>query len=127
MPIKLPGWRKNNRWRDLMPPTSQPTLEPIFGEASSVRHTRLSGDGPAGSLPLNEEMLLNEPSGNLFGLTQNAGMGWEPGEVNHPAILILSTLGGLRDENGKPIALGYHTGHWELDRLVREAAGELRA
>ena len=31
--------------------------------------------GPAGALPLSAEMLLNEPSGNLFGLSQNAEMG----------------------------------------------------
>jgi putative YjhG/YagF family dehydratase len=75
---------------------------------------------------LTEEMLLHEASGSLFGLTQNAGMGWDPSEVTRPAYLILSTLGGLRDADGKPAALGYHTGHWELDILVREAAGELR-
>jgi putative YjhG/YagF family dehydratase len=101
--------------------------EDIFGSADSIRGTRLVADGPAGRLPLDEEMLLHEPSGNLFGLTQNAGMGWDPNEVNHPAFLILSTLGGLRDENGQPLALGYHTGHWELGLLVRKAAETLRA
>ncbi|HEX5400479.1 MAG TPA: YjhG/YagF family D-xylonate dehydratase, partial [Verrucomicrobiae bacterium] len=50
--------------------------------------------GPAGSLPLTEEMLLNSPSGDLFGLTQNAGMGWNPGEVGQNQFLILSTQGG---------------------------------
>lgn len=34
--------------------------------------------GPAGALPLTPEMLVTQPSGNLFGLTQNAGMGWDP-------------------------------------------------
>src|SRR5512146_219315 len=101
--------------------------EEIFGSAGPLRQTRLIADGPQGRLPLTGEMLLHEPSGNLFGLTQNAGMGWDPDEVNHPAFLILSTLGGLRDEDGQPIALGYHTGHWELGLLVREAANTLRA
>jgi hypothetical protein len=41
-------------------------------------------------------MLLTEPSGNLFGLTQNAGMGWEPNRLLDPEFLILSTHGGLR-------------------------------
>jgi xylonate dehydratase len=100
--------------------------EDIFGSAAPIQGTRLVADGPQSRLPLTEEMLLNEPSGNLFGLTQNAGMGWEPDEVNHPAFLILSTLGGLRDENGQPLALGYHTGHWELGLLVKEAAKTLR-
>ena len=98
------------------------STQEILGSAAPIRGTRLSGDGPPGRLPLTEEMLLHEPSGNLFGLTQNAGMGWDPDEVNRPATLILSTLGGLRAEDGTPIALGYHTGHWELGLLVREAA-----
>jgi xylonate dehydratase len=81
--------------------------------------------GPAGSLPLTPEMLLDRPSGDIFGLTQNAGMGWEPSQTGRDAFLILSTQGGLRAEDGSPIALGYHTGHWEVGLLVREAALEL--
>src|SRR6185436_14605258 len=34
--------------------------------------------------------------------------------------------GGLRAPDGKPIALGYHTGHWEIGLLVEAAALELR-
>ena len=83
--------------------------------------------GPAGALPLTAEMLLTEPSGNLFGLSQNAGMGWEPGRLLDPEFLILSTHGGLRADNGQPIALGFHTGHWEVGLLVAEAARELKA
>jgi putative YjhG/YagF family dehydratase len=83
--------------------------------------------GPAGELPITAEMLLTEPSGNLFGLSLNAGMGWEPGRLLDPEFLILSTHGGLRAENGEPIALGFHTGHWEVGLLVAEAARELKS
>jgi putative YjhG/YagF family dehydratase len=83
-------------------------------------------DGPAGALPLTDEMLRQWPSGDLFGLSQNAGMGWTPGEVDRDPFLILSTQGGLRAPDGTPIALGYHTGHWEIGLLVQEAAEELR-
>ena len=83
--------------------------------------------GPRGMLPLTPEMLLVEPSGNLFGLTQNAGMGWEPARLLDPEFLILSTHGGLRAENGEAIALGFHTGHWEVGLLVAEAARELKS
>ena len=83
--------------------------------------------GPAGALPLTPDMLLTEPSGNLFGLSQNAGMGWDPQRLLDPEFLILSTHGGLRAENGEPIALGFHTGHWEVGLLVAEAARELKA
>ncbi len=82
--------------------------------------------GPAGSLPLTKELLLNSPSGDLFGLTQNVGMGWNPAEAGRKQFLILSTQGGLRAPDGKPIALGYHTGHWEIGLLVQAAAEEFR-
>jgi putative YjhG/YagF family dehydratase len=72
-------------------------------------------------------MLLTQPSGNLFGLSQNAGMGWEPNRLLDPEFLILSTHGGLRADDGHPIALGFHTGHWEVGLLVAEAARELKA
>ncbi|WP_373694125.1 YjhG/YagF family D-xylonate dehydratase [Edaphobacter paludis] len=72
-------------------------------------------------------MLLTQPSGNLFGLTQNAGMGWDPKHLLDPEFLILSTHGGVRAADGTPIALGFHTGHWEVGLLVAEAARELRA
>jgi putative YjhG/YagF family dehydratase len=71
-------------------------------------------------------MLLRYPSGDIFGLVQNAGMGWEPAETAKPQFLILSTQGGLRAPDGRPIALGYHTGHWEIGLLVNAAADEFR-
>lgn len=87
---------------------------------------RTSALGPEGTLPLNRDLLLHSPSGDLFGLTQGAGMGWDPAALLQPQLLILSTSGGLRADDGSPIALGYHTGHWELNLLVREAALEMR-
>src|SRR5260370_33915550 len=83
--------------------------------------------GPAGSLPLTEELLREAPSGDVFGLTQDAGMGWNPTELNRSEFLILSTQGGIRAPDGKPIALGYHTGHWEVGLLMKAAAEELHA
>src|ERR1700733_7715662 len=81
--------------------------------------------GPAGRLPLTDELLLNSPSGDLFGMTQSAGMGWNPQQLLRDQVLIVSTQGGLRAEDGRPIALGYHTGHWEVGLLVKAAAEEL--
>jgi putative YjhG/YagF family dehydratase len=83
--------------------------------------------GPAGSLPLTPELLLHAPSGDLFGLSQNVGMGWSPAALNRKEFLILSTQGGIRAPDGTPIALGYHTGHWEVGLLMQAAAEELRA
>src|SRR5712692_5012617 len=86
-----------------------------------------AGAGPQGSLPLTAEMLLERPSGDIFGLTQNAGMGWDPRELGRPQYLILGTQGGVRAPDGTPIALGYHTGHWEIGLLIEAAARELAA
>ena len=75
---------------------------------------------------MTESMLREWASGDLFGLTQNAGMGWTPSEVGRPEYMILSTLGGLRAQDGSPIALGLHTGHWELGLQVKAAAVALK-
>src|SRR6201999_53320 len=85
------------------------------------------GKGPEGSLPITEQMLMEQPSCNLFGLTQNAGMGWEPSALLGKQVLILSTHGGVRAPDGTPIALGYHTGHWEVGLLVAETARQLKS
>jgi xylonate dehydratase len=95
-------------------------------DAAIFRETKTHARGPEGALPITAEMLLTQPSGNLFGLTQNAGMGWEAARVLDPEFLILSTHGGMRAADGTPIALGFHTGHWEVGLLVAEAARELR-
>ncbi len=103
-----------------------PTINDILGDSDSIRHTRTYGTANDGKLPLTEDMLLNEPSGNLFAMTQNVAMGWNPEEVNREQYVILSTQGGLRAEDGTPVALGLHTGHWEIGLLVREAAETIR-
>ena len=71
-------------------------------------------------------MLSNWSSGDLFGLSQDAGMGWTPSELGRKEFLILSTSGGIRADDGAPVALGYHTGHWEVGLLVRAAAEEFK-
>ena len=101
-------------------------LEHILGSGEHLATTRTKARGPEGRLPITPEMLLAEPSGNLFGMTQDAGMGWNPAKVNRTQVLIVSTQGGLRDADGRPVALGFHTGHWEIGLLVRAAAETLR-
>jgi putative YjhG/YagF family dehydratase len=83
--------------------------------------------GPGGRLPLTPELLRESPSGDVFGLTQDVGMGWDPAGLTGQEFLILSTQGGIRAPDGRPIALGYHTGHWEVGLLMKAAAEELRA
>ncbi|HUC86679.1 MAG TPA: YjhG/YagF family D-xylonate dehydratase, partial [Candidatus Acidoferrales bacterium] len=99
----------------------------LDSDSQEIYRLQTRGAGPSGSLPLTEEMLRNGPSGDLFGLTQNAGMGWNPAELGRKQFLILSTQGGWRAADGKPIALGYHTGHWEISLQVAAAAAEFRA
>jgi putative YjhG/YagF family dehydratase len=88
----------------------------------SVYDLATTSAGPAGQLPLTEEMLRHLPSGDLFGWTQNAGMGLDPKLLGRPEFLILSTQGGLRAADGSPIALGFHSGHWEVGLMVQAAA-----
>ena len=54
-------------------------------------------------------------SGELFGWTQNAGMGWNPAQLIRRQFLILSTQGGVRAPDGSPlsealVALGFDEG-----------------
>lgn len=92
----------------------------------TIFEIKTTAPGAQGELPLTEEMLLNRPSGDIFGLSQNAGMGWSPGELGGKQFLILSTQGGVRAPDGAPVALGYHTGHWEVGLLVEAAARTFR-
>ena len=101
-------------------------LEILESDGAGVYEIYSSGAGPAGSLPLTEEMLRNWASGDLFGLTQDVGMGWAPSMVGRKEFLILSTSGGIRADDGTPIALGYHTGHWEVGLLMQAAAREFK-
>ncbi|WP_027087899.1 YjhG/YagF family D-xylonate dehydratase [Cohnella panacarvi] len=82
-------------------------------------------EGPSGSLPLTPEMLLDSPSGDLFGWSQNVGMGWRAERLRGREVLLLGTMGGIRNEDGTPAALGYHTGHWEIGLLMKAAAEEI--
>jgi putative YjhG/YagF family dehydratase len=101
------------------------SFEQIVGSEPSVWAIQTAGPGPQGRLPLTAEMLRESPSGDIFGLTQNAGMGWDPSELGRPQYLMLSTQGGIRAADGRPIALGYHTGHWEIGLLMQAAAQEM--
>lgn len=92
----------------------------------SVYEIETKAPGPKGFLPLTPDMLRARPSGDVFGWTQDAGMGWNPAELGRDEYLILGTQGGLRGQDGTPIALGYHTGHFEIGLLMVEAAREVR-
>lgn len=83
-------------------------------------------NGPEGKLPLTDELLKTSPSGNIFGMTINAGMGWNPETLANGDILLLSTKGGLRTDQGETIAVGLHNGHFELDQQVAQAAREIK-
>ena len=99
----------------------------VHTESAEIYTVRTKAPGPQGRLPLTRDQVLNAPSGDLFGYTENAGTGWNPDELGRPEFLILGTLGGIRAPDGTPVALGYHSGHWEVGLLMQEAAAELRA
>ncbi len=108
--------------------TPSPSFEftDLVDGSAALDRLETTADGPAGELPLTPEMLRESPSGDLFALSQNVGMGWDPTRLGGEQALILSTQGGIREPDGTPLALGYHTGHWEVGLLARRAAEELR-
>ncbi|GEL98349.1 dehydratase [Cellulomonas terrae] len=98
--------------------TWQSLLEPN----DAIYAVRTQAPGPEGRLPLTPALLRDSPSGDVFGMTQNAGMGWPRANMLGPQVMIVSTAGGMRSEDGRPIALGLHSGHFELSDQVRAAA-----
>ena len=112
---------------DTLPGMKATRFETLVESDRAMLDVQTVGAGPSGRLPLTAEMLLERPSGDVFGLTQNAGMGWDPRELGRPQFLMLGTNGGIRAPDGRPIALGYHTGHWEIGLLMQAAAEEFRA
>ena len=108
---------------------SHDEIDPVSIEASDPEayNVQTHARGPSGALPLEADFLRTAPSGHIFGMTEDAAMGWDPADLRRPAYLILGTVGGLRRPDGSPQALGYHTGHWEVDDLMRAAADTLAA
>ncbi len=103
------------------------TLEDILdSKDDGIYDITTNAPGPQGSLPLTENLLADSPSGDIFGMSENAGMGWEPSELTREQFLLLSTQGGIRAGDGTPVALGYHTGHFELGLLAEAAAQQLQ-
>jgi len=103
------------------------TLEDILdSKDDGIYNITTNAPGPQGQLPLTESLLVDAPSGDIFAMSQNAGMGWEPSKLVREQFLLISTQGGIRKGDGTPIALGYHTGHFELGLLMEAAAKELQ-
>jgi len=50
----------------------------------------------------------------------------DPAALAGPQFVLISNLGGVRADDGTPIALGYHTGHWELGLALAAAADEIK-
>jgi len=94
-------------------------------EDSHLYDVMTHAPGPAGKLPLAAEHLRHSPSGDVFGWTMDVAMGWAPQDLGRKEFLILSTQAGIRAPDGAAVALGYHTGHWEVGLLAQAAAEEL--
>ena len=107
--------------------TAAVDIEQILqASAPDIYSVRSVASGPSGELTLDEETIISSPSGDIFAYSQNAGMGWNPAHLGRTEFLVISTLGGIRAPDGTPIALGYHTGHWEIGLLMEAAAREIK-
>ncbi len=78
-----------------------------------------------GRLPISREDYENKPSGDIFGKIQDAGMKWNHESVNQPEFLIMSTAGGLKNGD-ETLALGMHSGHFELGDAAKVAANAFK-
>lgn len=104
------------------------SISSIYGEANeSLYEVNTHQEGPKGKLPLTPEILRERPSGDIFGMTLNSGMGWDPSKLLGKQVLMLSTLGGMRKDNGDPVAMGLHIGHYEIGVQMEKAAEVVRS
>lgn len=72
------------------------TIEKIFTPQDDAFYAVIThAAGPQGALPLTPQMLMESPSGNLFGMTQNAGMGWDANRLTGKEVLIIGTQGAF--------------------------------
>ena len=124
--IKGPS-AETNQWGRLAMSPGEVNNRILDSDDPTLYEIRTKARGPEGRVPINEDLLRHAPSGNLFAFSQNAGMGWNPSELGRREFLILSTQGGIRAPDGRPLALGYHVGHWEVGLLMQAAAEEIRA
>src|SRR6266498_1053265 len=120
--LRVPRHRNEVSYKLRRTERSRMNKNPFDSDQRELFELNSRAAGPSGALPLTPEKLASEPSGNLFGWSQNAGMGWNPSELGGKEFLMLSTHGGIREKDGTPVALGYHTGHWEIGLLLEAAA-----
>jgi len=81
----------------------------------SIYDIRTKTPGPAGALPLTPEIMRSYSSGDLFGWTMDAAMGWDPsqlGRLSFPP----KGLGEVRPYVGER--------SFKLDSEYEEGAGE---
>ena len=69
------GWRESDKiWWCLRSWQLLPVYPPPARQRSA-------SPGPRGQLPITAEDLTDRPSGDVFGWTQDVGMGWNPAEL----------------------------------------------
>jgi len=75
----------------MLPGVSLPMSYPAFLDSTdpAIYALRTAAPGPTGKLPLTAQLLRNATSGHVFGMTQNAGMGWDPRKLLGKEFLIL--------------------------------------
>ena len=80
------GGRQNSRARFRARPAMIISMpHPIFDTTDAADFDVVTAaPGPGGSLPITPADLLQKPSGDLFGWTQDVGMGWRPDELGRP-------------------------------------------
>ena len=72
--------------------------------------------GPSGALPLTADVVLHAAFRQPLWVQpeRRHGLGSRR-RLGGGDVIILSTHGGLQGADGKAVAFGLHTGHWEVD------------
>ena len=78
---------------------------------------------PTGHLPLQPDFLTDAPSGHVFGWTRDAAIGWLPYDSTKTSISSSVSKMASVQKMAPPIALGYHTGHFEFGLLAQTILG----
>ncbi len=99
---------------------------PTEADLAHYKEAITSTNGIPGMLPFMPAELL-EQGGKIFGRIQDHAMaqGSKQFSSGGHQFVIISTAGGMRDKDGQTLALGLHTGHFELNALKEAAAKEM--
>ena len=101
---------------------STSATQPAFGDPGDpeVYQVQTKGPGPGGHLPLDPDFLRHAPSGDIFGLTMDAGMGWAAEHLRRKEVSLIT------DARFSGVSTGACIGHVGPEALAGGPLGKVR-